>query len=201
MSHKLLYKEIFQGSCDYTQAMCIYYCAPVIFKLKASGIVTLCKYKCDITNLEDTLNSIGLKTFSLCNAKEKAIIMIYSPELISKVLSTEKSKDILKRFGYQNLKTTESKLELLKRRYTDYMLNSSEYPHEIGLFLDYPPDDVIDFIDNKPCKLCGYWKVYNNEEYAKRIFSIYDKAREIAVKKFVSGNNIKEIANILLKEA
>ena len=42
------------------------------------------------------------------------------------------------------------------------------FPHEIGLFLDYPADDVLAFVEKggAGCKLCGYWKVYGDEEKA-----------------------------------
>ena len=49
-----------------------------------------------------------------------------------------------------------------------------EFPHEIGLFLGYPPDDVEGFIENreKAFKCPGYWKVYGDEEKAKAQFHV-----------------------------
>lgn len=50
------------------------------------------------------------------------------------------------------------------------MADYGEFPHEVGLFLGYPPEDVEGFIENKArsCKITGYWKVYSDEEKAKR---------------------------------
>ena len=53
------------------------------------------------------------------------------------------------------------------------------FPHEIGLFLDYPADDVLAFVEKggAGCKLCGYWKVYGDVEAARARFVCYDACR------------------------
>ena len=73
-------------------------------------------------------------------------------------------------------------LRELKRRYAIY-----NFPHELGIFLGYPINDVKDFIDNpkKKCLLCGYWKVYSDKENAKRIFRIFDNVRSNAMDKIL----------------
>jgi len=63
MNNKNLYYKIFQSSCDYAEAMCIYYCAPVIFNLKASGIVTLCRHKANNDEITPKINSKKLVLF------------------------------------------------------------------------------------------------------------------------------------------
>ena len=57
------------------------------------------------------------------------------------------------------------------------MKTSESFPHEIGLFLGYPAEDVQGFIRNcaaKP-KLVGAWKVYGDAEVAKKKFASYKK--------------------------
>jgi hypothetical protein len=53
-------------------------------------------------------------------------------------------------------------------------------PHEVGLFLGYPPDDVFAFIKNRGAgfKLCGPWKVYGDVEKAEDHFREYERCRE-----------------------
>ena len=43
------------------------------------------------------------------------------------------------------------------------------FPHEIGFFLAYPPDDVIGFIrhQGRDYKAMGLWKVYGDCEQAE----------------------------------
>ncbi|CCJ33178.1 hypothetical protein CAAU_1094 [Caloramator australicus RC3] len=67
-------------------------------------------------------------------------------------------------------------LNLLKEKYT------LSCPHEIGIFLGIPLEDVMAFInDEKDFKLCGYWKVFGDVERAKKIFNEYDRAKNLAL--------------------
>lgn len=52
---------------------------------------------------------------------------------------------------------------------------SGEFPHEVGLFLSYPPEDVKGFIAHRAndFKCAGLWKVYGNEEKARSLFAKY----------------------------
>ena len=56
---------------------------------------------------------------------------------------------------------------------------SGEFPHEVGLFLSYPPEDVKGFIAHRAndFKCAGLWKVYGNEEKARSLFAKYKNAR------------------------
>ena len=60
-------------------------------------------------------------------------------------------------------------LERLKSR----LMHTDEFPHEIGIFLGYPLDDVKGFIDNagQNSKCTGCWKVYCNECEAIKTFA------------------------------
>ena len=69
------------------------------------------------------------------------------------------------------------------------------FPHEIGVFLDYPIEDVRGFIENggQECLLAGYWKVYHNRERAQMTFLAYDQAKTSAVNEFLTGKSIQDI--------
>ena len=56
---------------------------------------------------------------------------------------------------------------------------SGEFPHEVGLFLSYPPEDVKGFIDHRASgfKCAGLWKVYGNEEKRARYSRNTENAR------------------------
>ena len=50
-----------------------------------------------------------------------------------------------------------------------------EFPHEVGLLLSYPPEDVKGFIDHRAggFKCAGLWRVYGDEEKARSLFEKY----------------------------
>ena len=66
-----------------------------------------------------------------------------------------------------------------------------EFPHEIGLFLDYPPEDVRGFMEDRSAKslAVGYWKVYGNVRKARRTFRRYRRAERDAARWLMSENN------------
>lgn len=70
-----------------------------------------------------------------------------------------------------------------------------EFPHEIGLFLGYPPEDVCGFIENKAegYKCIGQWKVYGDEAQAKKNFAMYKKCTQVYCAQFAQGKSIKRL--------
>ena len=80
--------------------------------------------------------------------------------------------------------TIDEKLSLLERR-----ISCGSFPHEIGIFLGYPLDDVLGFIENKGenCLFCGFWKVYSEPERARRTFEKYVYCRSFLCNKIAGG--------------
>ena len=73
---------------------------------------------------------------------------------------------------------------------------SGEFPHEVGLFLSYPPEDVKGFIDHRAnnFKCAGLWKVYGDEEKARLLFAKYRKCTEIYCALWQSGSKLEQLA-------
>jgi len=67
--------------------------------------------------------------------------------------------------------------------------SSSDFPHEIGLFLGYPLGDVKGFIENagKNSKCTGCWKVYCDECEALKLFRKYKKCTYVYCEMFKKG--------------
>ena len=81
-------------------------------------------------------------------------------------------------------------VKLVKR-----MQESGEFPHEIGLFLGYPPVDVKGFMENprQGVKCVGFWKVYGDQEKAERTFSSYRKCTETYRREIRSGKSLEQL--------
>lgn len=73
--------------------------------------------------------------------------------------------------------------------------SEEEFPHEIGLFLSYPPKDVLGFIVNRACnhKCQGCWKVYGDEQESKSIFEKYDLCSKIYFQQWKQGKSIEQL--------
>ena len=98
---------------------------------------------------------------------------------------------ILKECGYCRFSTQDC-IARLKERLSE----GNGFPHEIGLFLGYPPEDVRGFIQNKALghKVTGYWKVYGDEKKALKTFSKYRKCTRVYTKKQAEGVSIEQLA-------
>ena len=85
-------------------------------------------------------------------------------------------------------------------RFFQRLRETNGFPHEIGLFLGYPPRDVLAFLGeiSAPCLLCGYWKVYFNVEEAKQLFAQYDHCREAYCKAYQEGHTVSQLLSLPL---
>ena len=69
------------------------------------------------------------------------------------------------------------------------------FPHEIGLFLGYPPDDVRGFMDHRDvgCKCVGTWKVYGDAAAAQKAFARYRRCTEIYGRCYSRGRSMEQM--------
>ena len=114
---------------------------------------------------------------------KNALVLIYRKELLSRTLCCDEACSLLKEYGYP-LRDVDACLECLRGKFC------SGFPHEIGLFLDYPPEDVRGFIENRQAKKLSfpyYWKVYGCEKEAERKFRKYKRAECEAARLMLTG--------------
>ena len=82
-------------------------------------------------------------------------------------------------------------LEVLRRKVN----TEKDFPHEIGVFLGYPLEDVKAFIatNGQNCTACGEWKVYHDEKSAQYIFCKYKHCKEIYMKVYCGGRKLSDM--------
>ena len=97
----------------------------------------------------------------------------------------------LKKSGYQMKKTVDGFLRQLSNR----LCLEHDFPHEIGIFLGYPLEDVVGFIENqgKNYTCSGYWKTYGDPQEAKRRFDSYRECTEVCREKYRQGTPIIQL--------
>lgn len=165
---------------QHVESLFLYWTAPILRDIKPAVLIRI-KSECIPMwkNSKKTLCEITeLKMIEIHNKEDSVLFLIYDSNKMNKVLKAKESASILSKYGYILDSSTEDMLSYLKSRFI-----SDEFPHEIGLFLGYPPDDVKAFIDNegKNSICCRYWKVYNNVEKAQEIFKKIDDAQNYAI--------------------
>ena len=92
----------------------------------------------------------------------KVLLYLYRPKLLERDLRDPLSRKLLSECGYECEGANACLAKLISRMRTE-----EGFPHEVGLFLGYPPADVDGFMHRKNgCKLCGLWKVYDDVQGA-----------------------------------
>lgn len=170
-------------------------CAPTLAALKTGNLFSC---PCDMAEdlifelqkLNDELNPKGVFLEMLTRCEGRALIYAYRPERLWKDLSTERVQKLLSAYGY-TISSVESCLGRLRAR----LSQCTCFPHEIGVFLGYPIDDVIGFIRHggRNCKFCGLWKVYCNEAQAQKTFAAFRKCSAVYARVFAEGRSITQM--------
>ena len=166
-------------------------CAPTLAGLKAGNLFAY--HYADPQELLATveaqnrrLNGKGVY-FALVKMREGfALVYVYRKNRVEEILTRQEIRSFLAQFGYTRF-TLSSCLETLGQR-----LLGKEFPHEIGVFLDYPLEDIQAFILNKGanCPLVGCWKAYTNVQEAMRKFNLFDKCTAIYTRQYFAGTDI-----------
>ena len=129
----------------------------------------------------------------LCECPRSRILMVYRPSLLEFHVKHPEVKAVLKPMGYRP-GPTEVMLKQLGRRIRESRLKGG-FPHEIGLFLGYPVEDVVGFMENKGQNYLYscYWKVYSDVERAKAWCRRWEKVRDGLLKVVDSGRSIYDM--------
>ena len=121
----------------------------------------------DIRRLNRLLVPKGLCLLPIRFLKGQVLLYLYRPSELRRDLENEQAAEILHHAGYNSGHCGRCIANLIRR-----FREGGEFPHEVGLFLSYPPEDVKGFIDHRACnfKCAGLWKVYGDEKKARELF-------------------------------
>lgn len=168
-------------------------CAPFLKKLKVSCVISL---KSELyQKLGHLFEGSDVEFCLLSRQAEKCLVLFYRKKELATYLNQPEIQNVIQLYGYSGMELNRM-LEYLKLRMKYFQDKEMGFPHEIGAFLGYPPEDVKGFIENEGEKylMTGYWKVYQNLPLARMIFREFDRAKDCAVKEFLNGKTVREIA-------
>lgn len=188
------------------------HCAPTLAGLKTGNMFTAtfadeAQLNDEVRKLNRILMKKGLRITvlrvaccagcdKLCDKRRsevciRALIYIYRPGQLQNDLEAAEARDILLQYGYEG-----SGIEGCIQKLTDRICECDGFPHEVGLFLGYPPEDVRGFIEfgGRECKACGYWKVYGDVDHARKQFERFRKCTGVYLKCLERGLPISKLA-------
>ena len=178
-----------------SEELIIQHCSPTLAGMK-TGSMFCCSYtseeslRFDIRHMNKRLSSKGLRFIPLRTKDGRALIYVYRPSSLKRDLSDERAAGLLRSLGYP-LHSPSGCVSCLKSRIAE----KTCFPHEVGMFLGYPPEDVIGFIENKASghKFSGFWKVYGDTRKAKKTFARYKKCTGVYNAHSAQGTPIERL--------
>lgn len=169
------------------------HCAPILSGSKAANIMTVTVHEFD--RIGYLLQGTGIRYRFLKTKGDKGILYLYREKRLRQYLEQEEIQEFLSEYGDDQVDIAKM-LNLLSKRIQLYNDQEAVFPHEIGVFLEYPLGDVKGFLANegKNFMYSGYWKVYQDLQGAVRRFIQYDMERELTIQALMQGKTIREIA-------
>ena len=155
------------------EEMMVEQCAPTLAGVKPANLFRCADHAAlykSVYEWNEKLQPHGVRIRILkrCRKTDACLIYVFRKDQLMRALEQQGTVDFLKENGYDMSGDMESVLCQLSRR----LCMQKDFPHEIGLFLSYPPEDVKGFMDNHAAnyKYSGIWKVYGDVNKAQSLF-------------------------------
>ena len=179
----------------------VYHCSPTLSGLKPANLLSLSKR--DYPHLPELaeeysllLSSKGIQLEIVCSCGQRWLLLVFRPQMLAGQLADRRAFALLRQAGYPVLADRPLDLAALLSHLKKRLSQSEGFPHEIGLFLGYPLEDVIGFCRHKGegCKLCGYWKVYGDEERSRALFDKFERCTRCYLASWARGTGVERLA-------
>lgn len=176
------------------EKLLVYHCSPTLAGIKTGSLFV---QKGDgqgelfgeLRRVNGKLTPKGLRVVPLNVSADRVLVYAYRPAMLREDLRKSEAEDILAPRGYVTEDPGRCLYHLRER-----LQVPGTFPHEIGLFLGYPPEDVSGFINNGRCKCSGLWKVYGDEKAAGELFERYRKCTRTYCALLAGGAAIEALA-------
>ncbi len=150
-------------------------CAPTLAGIKPANL--FCREHLQTEELSQwhkLLAPCGMefRVLRACPAAGNCLLYLFRTDWLRQILSNPSARSFLTHLGYPD-----GDCPALLRHLAQKLRSAKEFPHEIGIFLGYPLEDVTGFMKyhGQNYTYCGCWKVYGNPEEAKRRFAAYHR--------------------------
>lgn len=181
--------------CQMLEQALVKYGSPTLARLKTANLFNFSFFsprelQNELIQCNQALLRKGVRILVLRRHAHSALLYLYRPEQLSRDLRRRGVPAFMRSLGYPS-SDPDVALAVLRRR----IRSGGAFPHEIGLFLGYPLEDVAGFIKNHGanCRYAGCWKVYGNEEAARELFSEYKKCQSLYNSLFRQGKTLEQL--------
>lgn len=173
-------------------------CAPTLTGMKPASLfryqgsqIGEARWLADCWGRELASRGLTLRVLKTCSRTGACMLFLYREDWLRWILAEPSNRRFLERQGYP----AEADIPQLLEKFSKRLCLERDYPHEIGLFLGYPLEDVVGFIVNRGRNFtcCGYWKAYGDPAAARRRFAQYRRCTDVCRERFYQGIGILEL--------
>ena len=172
-----------------------FHCAPALAGIKPADLVSIPGDREEIVPLlrqyGAQLRPAGIRLRLLHSCPGRCLLLVYRPRRLEEQLSREEVRALLRRDGYP----VEEGYGAMLRHLSARLAGSEGFPHEIGLFLGYPAEDVEGFRlhGGQDFKYSGLWKVYSDVDRARQCFHRYRCCRRALCRRVQAGFRLSQL--------
>ena len=178
----------------------ICFCAPVLAGIKTASLFSWpyqnkLELENDLQHFNAVFQSKGLSLCCLGKAKNRQLLYVYRSSLLAQDLADSLAQQLLKQLDYP-LGDVSACLNFLTQR----LRKVHDFPHEIGLFLGYPAEDVRCFMENKsgkayhPCCYTGMWQAFHNPVQAQQLNLAYKHCIQAYIHAYHCGYTLEALS-------
>ena len=139
----------------------------------------------------EALPAYGVELSVLYRTDRRVYLLVWRPESLCRIVADPAQLSILREQGYCGAGLRELLVELRRRLVAYYLAHDGgervEFPHEIGVFLGYPAQDVRGFMAGEKATCRGAWHAYGDEQTAKRRFRMLEMHERRCRMRFAAG--------------
>jgi len=171
-------------------------CSEVLAGVKPANLVSLVNrtrpcgrnlYHLWQDHQQQIAHRIGSLEFIVLQAKPRAFLLLFfNRKQLEQQLSHAGIRTLLHKAGYKPQACLDKLFDLLTQR----IMEHDCFPHEIGLFIGYPPKDVAAFMGlvKLPFTCQALWKIYGNPAHSLRLAENYRCCRRRMGAILATGN-------------
>ena len=134
---------------------------------------------------------LALTLLKGCRRTGAYLVYLYRQRGLERVLAQPEHRAFLLEMGY----TPWDDLRGCLRQLASRLCLEEDFPHEIGVFLGYPLEDIRGFMAHKGKNytLCGCWKCYGDPQQAARTFRAYQSCTRDYRRRYRRGATLGQL--------
>ncbi len=143
------------------------------------------------------LASYGVCLAGLARKSDGLMLLAWRPERVAELLGSEENRAFLAECGLDD-SDSRALMGSLVRRLREYYQGRIAFPHEIGLILGYPVEDVRAFLRDggRGAKAVGRWRAYGDVDTAARRFEELTALEKRCKRLYLQGVPVTELLRL-----